>query len=236
MHLAIHHVSPRPASLHHHQHLIVVNAGQYGYPMLIDLPDIGYFDQNKPDIAHNLSCVLVMVWRLTAGKPDTRRRVDRIHRAECELRNVFPDVWAGTVIEGSPCLPWRLDPEALQTVDDRVRALVYPHNCVTVGNEERSFWRDMHCASKMSQRIFALMNVIPTCLRGYVPLVHRSLLKIVWGLRILDGNVYSFNRCTRLGIEPGSHCLWKAEVAVAHKLIVTGLSLMEGCVPVSVYQ
>ena len=110
---------------------------------------------------------------------------------------------------------------------------MYPHSCVTVGNLHRSFWKDLHCVCKMSQRMFALLIIMPGCLRRCIPLFHNALLKLVWGLRILDGNVHSYNQCVRLGIETGTHCLRKSRVKTAHRLIVTALSLLEGCMPVS---
>lgn len=196
--------------------------------MLIDLPDFCYDDLNKPDIAHNYARVFVMLRKLLLGTGDVH---DRMNRAECELLNVFPDTWLGS----DGVLHWRLSDEDVKLVDARVRTLVYPHSCVRVGTLHRSFWTDSQCAWKMKERMFALLVVMPTCLRGCVPPIHRAFIKLVWGLRILDGDTHSYNQCVRLGIEPGTHCLQKSRIDTAHKLIITGLSMLEGCIPVSYY-
>ena len=146
-------------------------AGQQGFPMLFNLPGFSYADLNKPDIAHNLSCVWLMFVRIIVGVDPLH---DRRHRAECELRNVFPTIWLRNRGAQAP-LPWRLSGENLDAVDARVCSLVYPHHCVTVGNIHRSFWKDSTCAWKMSQRIFAMLIIMSTCLRGYIPALHTAV-------------------------------------------------------------
>lgn len=205
--------------------------------MFCRLPDFSYPRQNIPDLAHMLSNVKKTFVKILVGRgrrgqfKHYPKRRDLVHRAECELNNVFPQVWLHLE---NPRLPWRLQPQELVVVDARVRRIVYPHHCETVGTTRISFWRDTVCTWKMSQRLLALLVVIPTCLRDYVPPVHRAILKIVWGLRILDGDVCSLNECERRGIVPGCPCLERTDIAKAHILIVTGLSMLEGCLPVCV--
>ena len=74
---------------------------------------------------------------------------------------------------------------------------------------------------------------MPTCLRGCLPRFHEALCDLVFGLRMLDGLVFSRHMCQELGIEEGGHVMWKADVQVAHRHIVVGLSKLEGCLPVS---
>lgn len=190
------------------------------------LPAFDYAWQNIPDVSHNLSCVWKMLMKILVGIDS---RTDTKHRAESEIHGVFPSIWLGE----NGFLPWRLTPAERRIADTRVRAIVYPHNCATVGYDTCSFWENMSCTWKLVQRMFSLLVVMPVTLRGLVPAVHRALLKVALGIRILFGNTVSYNGCVGLGIEPGSRCLKRTDVVVAHQLIVTGISMLEGCVPVS---
>ena len=86
----------------------------------------------------------------------------------------------------------------------------------------------------MSQKMLALLYVMPTSLRECVPLLHSALCDLVLGVRILDGAVYSMNTCKDMHIEAGSHCLRKSEIEIAGKYIIEGLSKLEGCLPVCI--
>ena len=74
--------------------------------------------------------------------------------------------------------------------------------------------------------------VLPTVLRGFVPSVHRAILTLIFALRQLDGQVYSYDDAKALGVRPGSHCIVNADLPSIHKQLLTGLSLLEGCTPV----
>ena len=103
------------------------------------LPDFCYERHNTPDIAHNLSRVFVMNIRILVGSKEggvyKGWNRDNMHRWESEIYNVFPQVWKDASI-----LPWRLNREDLNTVDERVRRIVYPHLCETIGSLTCSFW------------------------------------------------------------------------------------------------
>ena len=210
--------------------------GQYGAPLFCSLENFSYQQQNIPDIAHMLANLFKNFVSLQVGHGprgkykdwDTRR--DNIHRAESEIYNVFPQTW---MEHDEVNLPWRLSKEDVQVVDARVRSIVYPHHCETVGTTEMSFYRDTVCAWKMSQRLIALLVVMPTCLRGKVRPLHRAIRKLVLGIRILMGKRHSYNECLRRDCEPGSPSLPKIDVVRAHGLIVTALSMLEGSIPVS---
>ena len=75
--------------------------------------------------------------------------------------------------------------------------------------------------------------VLPTVLRGYVPSVHRAILTLISALSQLDGQVYSYADAKDLGVRPGSHCVVKAQLPALHQQLVIGLSLLEGCLPVT---
>ena len=96
--------------------------GQYGAPMFCTLPQFNYQSQNICDIAHMLSncCKTIVKIQVGHGKRGAYQnwtaRNDRIHRAECELNNVMPEVWLhnGNNVQ----LPWRLTPGELDVVDN----------------------------------------------------------------------------------------------------------------------
>lgn len=111
---------------------------------------------------------------------------------------------------------------------------MYPHYCDGVGTIDESFWRNTSHAWKMSQRLLALVVIMPTSLRGCVRPVHRALMSLVLGLRLLDGHVYSRRMCREsLGVQPGAHCLHKVLIKTAEDHILTGLSMLEDCLPVT---
>lgn len=206
--------------------------------MFSSLPDFCYERQNIPDAAHAIGGVFKMLVRILVGPNHGQfaffskmtNAKDRRHRLECEYHNVFPATW----VHPRGQLPWQLTPQALLTVDARVRSVVYPHRMETVGSPEHSFFRRPSYASKLTQRLTAFMFVLPTCLRGYVPNVHKGFCDLILGLRILHGMVYSPRTCRRLNLEPGSFALKKTDVEVAHRLLVDGLSKLEGSMPVGV--
>ena len=78
-----------------------------------------------------------------------------------------------------------------------------------------------------------MLVLLPTVLSGFVPAVHRALLTLVYGLRLLDGQVVSFKEATRLGVEPGSHVLKKSSIEYAGALVILGLVMLEGSFPIS---
>ena len=75
--------------------------------------------------------------------------------------------------------------------------------------------------------------MLPTVLRGFVPAVHRAILTLISALRKLDGQVYSYDEAKALGVRPGSHGVVIAHLPRLHQQVVTGLSLLEGCLPVT---
>ena len=131
-------------------------------------------------------------------------------------------------------LPWRVSLEAFNEVDRRIRAMVYPHNTERVINKDgRSFLRLTEASNKHSKKILALLVILPTVLRGFIQALRRGLRLFVLGLRMLEGQVHSFNECRRLGVEPGSRCLDNSKIPTIKKLILIGLAIIEGSVPPS---
>ena len=61
-----------------------------------------------------------------------------------------------------------------------------------------------------------------------------ALFAVIWALRRLDGQVHSYeDSVKKVGVLPGSHTLDPSEIGQAHKDLIIGLCLLEGCLPVS---
>ena len=71
-------------------------------------------------------------------------------------------------------------------------------------------------------------------LRGYVTKFRKGLTSLIHGLRILEGQTPSVNEARRQGVEPGHKTLERTAIELAKKLIIEGLSMIEGCCPICV--
>lgn len=78
-----------------------------------------------------------------------------------------------------------------------------------------------------------LYYILPTQLRGHVPALREALCVFVWVIRRLCGQVHSYEMAQVLGILPGSRTLDKTILPKVHNDLILGLSLLEGCLPVS---
>ena len=130
-------------------------------------------------------------------------------------------------------LPWRLTREAFDEVDRRILRMVFPHNTESLTKGGRTFMRFTNAANKTSKKILALLVILPTVLRGYLQGFRRGLRLLVLGLRMLEGQVHSYNECIRLGVEPGSRTFDNTLIPKSRSLIVTGLAMIVGSVPPS---
>ena len=129
-------------------------------------------------------------------------------------------------------LPWQLNAPAKKIVNARVVNVSYPHwtPVCSIGNE--SFIYKSGCWRNASKLIAFLVLLVPV-LRGFVAPFRTGLRFLVWGLRILEGQTYSVNDSTRFGFQ---HCkaFKKTDLQLARTLIILGLAMIEGCVPVAV--
>ena len=125
-------------------YLFASSTGQRGLPMFWLLPNFCYERQSIPDLMHHIARVFLMLATILVGNnkgvsgtlyQSWNTLTDQRHRIESEILNVFPSIW-----ENAVRLPWRLTPDELQIVDRRVRRIVYPHHCETVGTCDASFW------------------------------------------------------------------------------------------------
>ena len=102
-------------------------------------------------------------------------------------------------------------------------------------DEKESFWTKSYTkfAPKCKHKMYILLVLLPTLLRGFVPAVHRALLTLVYGLRILDGQVFSAAEADDLGVTVGSHSVKKSLISFGRTLVILGLVLLEGSFPIS---
>ena len=183
--------------------------GHKGRPLFAALPNFCLGSFSLPDVAHNLSNVTKMILRDLVGANGSGGLYmgwvgkDAKHRIECQLHGVFPSVWHRAGQRNAP-LPWRLNHMALEEVNRRALAIVYPHYCEVVSSRTDSFWKKSCVMWKMSHKILILTVLLPTMLRGFVSRVHRAVCNLAEALRKLDGQVYCLKTAILLGIEPGS--------------------------------
>ena len=155
---------------------------------------------------------------------DLRARVE-------ELRDTAASGEQVPIIGAMNPLPWRLSKRAKAIVNARVVRISYPHltpKC-TIGKTSFIYrggcWRT---ASKLQ----ALLIVLVPSLRGFVRPLRTALRSLVLGLRILEGQTFSVNDLRRLGLRQGFHALKKQDIRRAKKMILEGLSMLEGCCPI----
>jgi len=153
---------------------------------------------------------------------------DRQHREDCRIYGIFHEVHDGT-----NRLPWRLTKLEVKVLDKMVRLIWWPHYVEKVCNKTASFWTKPNLMWKAKHKSYILMVLLPTLLEGYITKVHTAILMVVNALRHLDGLVVSVSEARRLGVEPGSHVIGKACVPYWRQVLLRGLVLLEGSLPVA---
>ena len=129
-------------------------------------------------------------------------------------------------------LPWKLTDMARETVNRRVLRISYPHYCPVCSIKDDSFINGAGCW-RTASKLVALLVVLVPVLRGFVPKVRAGLRSLIWGLRILEGQTFSVYEADFFNLERGFKNLKKSDIAKARLLIIEGLSMIEGCCPVS---
>ena len=125
-------------------------------------------------------------------------------------------------------MPWRLSFTALEEVDSRVLKIVYPRGTNGCSKDGLSFFKKSGRTWRTSEKLMALLHILTTALRGYVPTVRAAVRHLVWGLRILQGRCISESEAKSLKVEPGSSPLSNKDTKKAKPLIIEGLSEIEG--------
>ena len=173
-------------------------------------------------------------WAHAVGERTNRLLVADVRAKVMQVRQLLrqPGDYFFTPMTPTP-LPWRVNAAGFKDVDQRVLNMVYPHNTERVVKKGKSFLQLTAAACKTGKKILALTVVLPTVLRGYVHALRRGIRLMVLGLRLIDGQVHSYNECRRLGVEPGSRCIDKRQIEHINRLIVQGIARIEGSVPPS---
>ena len=184
---------------------------------------------NPSDIMHDLSNICKMLMKILIGKGpfgmyESWKRDDR-HREFCAVMGVFPEV-----VEGGD-LPWRLSKEEVSAVDARVGNIWWPHYMDVLYWKGYSFFKKSDRMFKSRHKLFILLVMLPTVLRGYTPAVHMGLVTLVSALRQLQGQVASEKDAKRLGILPGSRFLERRRLTELQRQVLRGLILLEGSMP-----
>ena len=125
-------------------------------------------------------------------------------------------------------VPWRLDDRELDRVDSRVCNIVYPHGTNGCSKDGVSFFKKSGRAWRTSEKLLAFMRIMTTALRGYVPTVRSAFRKLIWGLRILEGQCISGKEAITFNVEPGCSPLSKRDILKASPLLIEGLSEVAG--------
>ena len=184
------------------------------------------------DVMHDYKLVCEMVLKclvgyLPKGGVYAGWKKDETHRQDCELYGMFAEV-----ADRARELPWRLSKQELDTVDRRTCRIWWPPQVDRLVKEGRSFWTRSNRMYKSIHKRYILLVLLPTVLHGFVPAVHSALLTLIYGLRRLDGQVFSVNEAENIGVEPGQRALFKEAIPSMRDLVVRGLVLLEGSFPI----
>ena len=129
-------------------------------------------------------------------------------------------------------LPWQLTNMAREIVNKRVVRISYPHYSPVCSIDDDSFVNGAGCW-RTASKLVALLVVLVPALRGFVPKLRAGLRSLIWGLRILEGQTMSVRAADVHNLERGFKALRKCDIAKARILIIEGLSMIEGCCPLS---
>ena len=197
-------------------------------PLLRKWPSFAW-DMNPSDVMHDLNSVSKMLLKILVGKGRFGMyeswNKDHQHREFCRVMGVFPEV-----VEGG-ALPWRLSPEEVSAVDARVGTIWWPHYMDILYSNGYSFFKKSDRMYKSRHKVFILLVLLPTVLRGYTPALHMGLVTLVDALRQLQGQVACDKDAKRLGIRAGARFLERRRLTRLQKQAVRGLIMLEGSLP-----
>lgn len=184
-----------------------------------------------PQIDHGDSAWCRRWLRICGIIPAQGTRVNDLREQLTPLRDAAARGEQVPVIGATNPLPWRLSKLAKTIVNERVVGISYPHYTPTCSVNKQSFISREGCW-RTAEKIQALLVVLVPSLRGFVAPVRTALRSLVLGLRILEGQTFSVNEQVRLCLDPGFKALEKRLIRRAKTLILEGLSMLEGCLPV----
>ena len=167
-------------------------------------------------------------WKACRQKIPNGTRVADLRAQILEWQQVLRDTGRLQIETGTGNLPWRLSPEAVKVVDARIEKVVYPHGPAGCSKDGAGFIKNMNRARRISQKLLALLVLLPTVLRDYVPELRHGLRKLVLGLKLLEGRCISAREAIKLNVPAGSRPLFEEDIEKARILIIEGLSMLEG--------
>ena len=179
--------------------------GHKGKPFLEQWEGVDW-EGSTCDKMHDMKLACEMALKCMVGnrspngfyKKWTTASKDSKHRLDCIAYDIFPSFH---VPDSSP--PWRLSREQLNVCDLRVRSMWWPHYIDPLAFGGHSFWTHSDRVWKAAHKAYALLVIIPTCLRGCVPALHTALLVFVTAVCRLGGEVACYHEARRRGFIPG---------------------------------
>ena len=164
------------------------------------------WEGNTCDIMHDIKLICDMSLKCLVGtgsregmyKEWSNKKKDDLHRQDCKAYDIFNAFHSS---DNPP--PWRLSKEQLHICDMRVQSMWWPHYMDPLSFKGHSFWTHSDRMSKCKHKRYALLVIIPTCLRGFVTEVHTALLMLTSALRRLSGQVFCLEEAKQRGIVPG---------------------------------
>ena len=164
------------------------------------------WEGNTCDIMHDIKLICDMSLKCLVGtgsregmyKEWSNKKKDDLHRQDCKAYDIFNAFHSS---DNPP--PWRLSKEQLHICDMRVQSMWWPHYMDPLSFKGHSFWTHSDRMSKCKHKRYALLVIIPTCLRGFVTEVHTALLMLTSTLRRLGGQVFCLEEAKQRGIVPG---------------------------------
>ena len=168
--------------------------------------------------------------RLCAVSIPAQARVQQLRDQVTELRDTARRGERVPLRDVHGPMPWRLSKIGKEVVNKRVAGIAYPHYTPVCGIGEDSFIKRTGCW-RTASKLIALCVILVPALRGYVLPFRTGLRHLILGLRILEGQTFSINEARELKIEPGSKALDKSQIRLAKTLILRGLAMIEGSVP-----
>lgn len=197
-------------------------------PLLAKWPSFAW-DMNPSDVMHDLNSITKMLLKILVGKGKfgmySAWKKDDEHREFCRVMGVFPEV-----VEGGD-LPWRLSPEEVSVVDARVGNIWWTHYMDPLYSEGYSFFKKSIRMYKSRHKVFILLVLLSTVLRGFTPALHMGVVTLVDAIRQLQGQVACDKVAKRLGIRPGSRFLERRRLTRLQRQVVRGLIMLEGSMP-----
>ena len=185
------------------------------------------------DQISTMSTVVCRRWlRICCVAVDVNMRVNELRARVTELRNRLINGERIVLRNQLNPLPWRLSDVARNIINNRALNVVYPHYTPLCHIDNDSFINGAGCWRTTAKLVAFLVILVPV-LRGFVPKFRAGLRSLIWGIRILEGRTLSAQEANDLNLESGSKALKKSDIAKARVLISEGLSMIEGCCPIS---